>query len=380
MTARWLMAQNLFQHTAARRRLPTASSACLTRPAFQHTAARRRLLMLGPVLERMHNVSTHRRPKAAAHRDEHATNCRLQFQHTAARRRLRDRGKVMDIGKMVSTHSRPKAAAGYLLLGMAQQLGFNTQPPEGGCCRRAGKSEDSGVSTHSRPKAAAIARRHRNPMPYGFNTQPPEGGCFRRQYRDLVENLFQHTAARRRLRSPSSWRKPVSAFQHTAARRRLPHTTGEQVMKQSFNTQPPEGGCADCGRLHHYSKVSTHSRPKAAALVPLVAHSPSSWFQHTAARRRLRFSLGNGFWNIGVSTHSRPKAAAQPAGRRGTRTACFNTQPPEGGCPSRHSVRWSVSSFNTQPPEGGCPTEYLMFSSCVCFNTQPPEGGCSVPI
>ena len=55
----------------------------------------------------------------------------------------------------VSTHSRPKAAAAYLPLLVAYYKCFNTQPPEGGCCK--------------------IAVRYW--LIEGFNTQPPEGGC-----------------------------------------------------------------------------------------------------------------------------------------------------------------------------------------------------------
>ena len=42
-------------------------------------------------------------------------------------------------------------------------------------------------------------------------------------------------------------------------------------------------------------------------------------------------------------------------------------------------MRWRVrlsACFNTQPPEGGCPKVFMMPSSIGCFNTQPPEGGC----
>ena len=35
----------------------------------------------------------------------------------------------------------------------------------------------------------------------------------------------------------------------------------------SFNTQPPEGGCRVYVDLRRYGQVSTHSRPKAAAQV-----------------------------------------------------------------------------------------------------------------
>ena len=57
------------------------------------------------------------------------------------------------------------------------------------------------------------------------------------------------------------------------------------------------------------AKVSTHSRPKAAA--SLLASNPYPiWFQHTAARRRL-LRVGSLIISQGVvSTHSRPKAAA----------------------------------------------------------------------
>ena len=79
--------------------------------------------------------------------------------------------------------------------------------------------------------------------------------------------MFQHTAARRRLpKYRKSHVAPPFKFQHTAARRRLPLTPKRNVVR---------------------SIVSTHSRPKAAAL------------------RNMADRLKNG-----VSTHSRPKAAA----------------------------------------------------------------------
>ena len=56
----------------------------------------------------------------------------------------------------------------------------------------------------------------------------------------------------------------------------------------SFNTQPPEGGCAtDLEEKYKIDLVSTHSRPKAAAL-------------NTGVYKMRKI----------VSTHSRPKAAA----------------------------------------------------------------------
>ena len=80
--------------------------------------------------------------------------------------------------RKVSTHSRPKAAAHGLIQLKRRRRGFNTQPPEGGCLKRlmnkrkelvfqhtaarrrlpykkALSGLDILVSTHSRPKAAA---------------------------------------------------------------------------------------------------------------------------------------------------------------------------------------------------------------------------------
>ena len=52
-------------------------------------------------------------------------------------------------------------------------------------------------------------------------------------------------------------------------------------------------------------------------------------FQHTAARRRLE-EVSRAFEEKIVSTHSRPKAAAV-CWQAAARTKSFNTQPPEGG-------------------------------------------------
>ena len=178
-------------------------------------------------------------------------------------------------------------------------------------------------------------------------------------------------------------------------------------MLKSFNTQPPEGGWnRTCTNDSMMAFVSTHSRPKAAGSETIGAKS-WSWFQHTAARRRLgrvrvmgivwqrfqhtaarrrlestkrpsalpfpfqhtaaRRRLGMGDFlfsdNIMVSTHSRPKAAGRIKTRLYIPPIGFNTQPPEGGW---HTLGYIVKrkvSFNTQPPEGGWShiISYLLF-------------------
>ena len=100
---------------------------------FQHTAARRRLPIFGFQNHKQVIVSTHSRPKAAA----------------AASAKVSAKSRV-------STHSRPKAAAVNCPTPVAPVGGFNTQPPEGGCdlYPELHPLVDQ-VSTHSRPKAAA---------------------------------------------------------------------------------------------------------------------------------------------------------------------------------------------------------------------------------
>ena len=122
------------------------------------------------------------------------------------------------------------------------------------------------VSTHSRPKAAACV-----PSVYAISVF-----------------LFQHTAARRRLHHVFVVPDRIVMFQHTAARRRLP------------------------------------------GLNPLHCHHRK--FQHTAARRRLLAHDKSPWLASSVSTHSRPKAAALLLGGRAHIRRGFNTQPPEGGC------------------------------------------------
>ena len=54
-----------------------------------------------------------------------------------------------------------------------------------------------------------------------FNTQPPEGGWVAALGAGYRDELFQHTAARRRLVGTQTMSRLISLFQHTAARRRL---------------------------------------------------------------------------------------------------------------------------------------------------------------
>ena len=167
------------------------------------------------------NVSTHSRPKAA----EIAFNLELKY-------------------GSVSTHSRPKAA------GYAMYQG----------------AEESRVFQHTAARRRLPKRTTALHPRLGFNTQPPEGGCpwFKLAMHD--DGMFQHTAARRRLSRLLPLTCALAMFQHTAARRRLVNLVVFLTPVICFNTQPPEGGWRLQNELIDPLIVSTHSRPKAAGL------------------------------------------------------------------------------------------------------------------
>ena len=112
-------------------------------------------------------------------------------------------------------------------------------------------------------------------------------------------------------------------FQHTAARRRL------AALKRNYPDM---------------TRVSTHSRPKAAGISYEFTWVPPL-----------------------VSTHSRPKAAGIRSAWMTCRRFCFNTQPPEGGWYFFPLKSIKQNSFNTQPPEGGWHTSFANALSNVMF-------------
>ena len=143
-----------FQHTAARRRLETISKRLRQILLFQHTAARRRLALIWVGVIK-----------------------KSEFQHTAARRRL-VRSSAREVPPyIVSTHSRPKAAGEWATTQVILMIVSTHSRPKAAGIGCIGLFGNDRVSTHSRPKAA--------------------GG------EDVIHvmqpNLFQHTAARRRL-------------------------------------------------------------------------------------------------------------------------------------------------------------------------------------
>ena len=142
------------------------------------------------------------------------------FQHTAARRRLDRKNQIH-----------------------AHQQRFNTQPPEGGwrSCRRH-QLQIPSFNTQP-PEGGWFICRAFQTVESGFNTQPPEGGWMMMTVTSLVTCPSFNTQP-----PEGGWPLPCTAclkpqvFQHTAARRRLADLSPNQRRDICFNTQPPEGG------------------------------------------------------------------------------------------------------------------------------------------
>ena len=121
-------------------------------------------------------------------------------------------------------------------------------------------------------------------------------------------------------------------FQHTAARRRLPVV----LVRDNYLCQ-----------------VSTHSRPKAAAMAMPSKTSPPGVSTHS----RPKAAAGNYFGSTNyakVSTHSRPKAAAMFNYQRVWHKAFQHTAARRRLRNNPEFIRHNNDRFNTQPPEGGC--------------------------
>ena len=232
---------------------------------FQHTAARRRL-----------PPHPHGRPP------------NLLFQHTAARRRLpcNQRG----YGGTDSFNTQPpEGGCGKRAMKNQRQKSFNTQPPEGGCSPFCGR-RCAGTSFNTQPPEGGCATGQAERLATNcFNTQPPEGGC--ELYKALIRanvSVSTHSRPKAAARLSSMWKLVVFVSTHSRPKAAACLLRFQSILSRRFNTQPPEGGC----------------EPRYKEGIKGV------WFQHTAARRRLRHLPPATYDKSLVSTHSRPKAAA----------------------------------------------------------------------
>ena len=190
--------------------------------------------------------------------------------------------------------------------------------------------------------------------------------------------MFQHTAARRRLGMYLLF-KPGHTAVSTHSR---PKAAAIRFMRTviygcGFNTQPPEGGW----------------------LINVILLNKRTLFQHTAARRRLAQTGSEVRVYKNVSTHSRPKAAGQWASTvlTGWRVSTHSRPKAAGLKPRATSLITTLVSTHSRPKAAGriCPSfgmGRLMFQHTAArrrlamlvltplwvilsFNTQPPEGG-----
>ena len=123
--------------------------------------------------------------------------------------------------RLVSTHSHPKVAALAIKRISLQYARFNTQPPEGGCLPQRENAPRYNVSTHSHPKVAALADAL-NGMKTGVSTH-------------------SHPKVAALIKTVNGLNVDVSTHSHpkVAASKKCLMDSAHQ----SFNTQPPEGGC-----------------------------------------------------------------------------------------------------------------------------------------
>ena len=217
----------------------------------------------------------------------------------------------------------------------ARTMRFNSQPPEGGCwswcvraCVRSAFQFTAArrrLRLHAKQKARHskfqfTAARRRLHLPPNHITGPP---------------MFQFTAARRRL--PAKYQRWKSKNMVSIHSRPKAAASGDRCSAWpsgvSIHSRPKAAARVAPAKHRGTGQVSIHSRPKAAArscadhpprrcsfnsqppeggcAVVSSAFTRLRKFQFTAARRRLR--------------------GCRRAPCRGSR---FNSQPPEGGCPT----------------------------------------------
>ena len=169
---------------------------------FQHTAARRRLA------QKTENNNRHRRfntqpPEGGWTFHGHPMKILRGFNTQPPEGGWN--ALFSDLSRtLVSTHSRPKAAGTDLITHVAPYaVSTHSRPKAAGPAWAPRKYPSARVSTHSRPKAAGHYPRPETPDLSGFNTQPPEGGWAGTLGYLKVLDVFQHTAARRRLAPPT---------------------------------------------------------------------------------------------------------------------------------------------------------------------------------
>ena len=166
---------------------------------FQHTAARRRLLGRSPtgLAHRLRfNTQPHGGGCSVKNCSDHG---RTWFQHTAARRRLPCKTIRKFAKNRVSTHSRTEAAASDDRFNFCDSL-FQHTAARRRLLTKQRRFTRYQLFQHTAARRRLLQRTLKLSCDMCFNTQPHGGGCSINRTNSLLVDEFQHTAARRRLR------------------------------------------------------------------------------------------------------------------------------------------------------------------------------------
>ena len=146
----------------------------------------------------------------------------------------------------------------------------------------------------------------------GFNTQPPEGGCLHSSLLCRCYMVFQHTATRRWLRILQQvFNVDIRVSTHSHPKVAADKDPEMIIAVLGFNTQPPEGGCKVKAHIFLGDYSFNTQPPEGGCQVLKTVHKSLFVFQHTATRRWLQICAAESWALVTVSTHSHPKVAAK---------------------------------------------------------------------
>ena len=148
----------------------------IAKDVFQHTAARRRLEPFNIFIDESKDVSTHSRPKAAGYKEW----CRQNGERVSTHSRPKAAGNTTNSTSKswsVSTHSRPKAAGSISTDGVLSDRVFQHTAARRRLDEYLSKMSGNAWFQHTAARRRLAGRTVcLKTFMSRFNTQPPEGG------------------------------------------------------------------------------------------------------------------------------------------------------------------------------------------------------------